>query len=115
MSCLHHGCTFWRSAFFRQRSHSICVALALAAACARLGELDGGRRVRALGLVGAADLGEGGYRGQAGWNVFEAALARGVFLRPLGDTVYVTPPLNISEADLTHLLDVLTESVRQAC
>lgn len=85
------------------------------AAFARLGELEGVRRVRSLGLVGAADLGEGGYRGQAGWNVFEAALARGVFLRPLGDTVYVTPPLNISEADLTHLLDVLTESVRQAC
>ncbi|MEC7523681.1 MAG: adenosylmethionine--8-amino-7-oxononanoate transaminase [Myxococcota bacterium] len=84
------------------------------AAFEQIAALPGVHRVRTLGLVGAADLGEGGYRGEAGWRVFEEARARGVFLRPLGDTVYVTPPLNIAEADLTHLLDVLTESVRQA-
>ena len=85
------------------------------AAFARLGELPGVRRVRTLGMVGAADLGEGGYRGEVGWRVFEEARRRGVFLRPLGDTVYVTPPLNIAAADLTFLLEAVTESIRTVC
>ncbi len=81
-------------------------------AFASIAEIDGVRRFRTLGLVGAVDVGDGGYGGQTGWRVFEAALERGVFLRPLGDTVYVTPPLNTSEEDLAFLLDVLHESVR---
>jgi len=68
--------------------------------------------VRAMGLVGAADVGDGGYAGEIGWRVFDAALERGVFLRPLGDTVYVTPPLNVSAADLQFLLDAVIDSVR---
>ncbi|MFK7985003.1 MAG: adenosylmethionine--8-amino-7-oxononanoate transaminase [Sandaracinaceae bacterium] len=72
----------------------------------------GVERTRALGMVGAADLGDGGYNGELGWRVFEAALQRGVFLRPLGDTVYVTPPLNIPEDELAQLLDVVEQSVR---
>lgn len=78
----------------------------------RIGGISGVRRTRARGLVGAADLGEEGYHGRLGWAVFEAALRRGAFLRPLGDTVYVTPALNISEHDLVLLLDILEDSVR---
>jgi len=78
----------------------------------RMGEIRGVRRVRTLGAVAAMDVGDGGYGGQTGWRVFREALKRGVFLRPLGDTVYVTPPLNASADDLTFLLDVLHESVR---
>jgi adenosylmethionine-8-amino-7-oxononanoate aminotransferase len=80
----------------------------------RLGRLPGVRRTRSLGLVGAADLGEGGYHGDTGWRVFESALSRGAFLRPLGDTVYVTPPLNVPLDELTLLLDIVEESVREA-
>jgi len=81
-------------------------------AFAEIAEIDGVRRVRAMGLVGAADVGDGGYAGEIGWRVFDAALERGVFLRPLGDTVYVTPPLNVSAADLQFLLDAVIDSVR---
>ncbi len=84
----------------------------VAAAFERIASIPGVRRTRSLGLVGAADLGEHGYHGRLGWQVFEAALERGAFLRPLGDTVYVTPPLNISERDLGLLLDILEDSVR---
>lgn len=83
-------------------------------AFSRLSEFPGVLRTRALGLVGAADLGGGGYLGSTGWRVFECALKRGVFLRPLGDTVYVTPPLNIPMEDLSILLDVVCESVQEA-
>ena len=72
-------------------------------------------RVRTIGLVGAADLKSGGgYLGGAGWRVYEEALRRGAYLRPLGDTVYVAPPLIIGEGDLARLLEVLTESVDAA-
>ena len=80
----------------------------------RIAAIEGVRRVRTLGMVGAADLGDDGYRGQLGWRVFEAALERGAFLRPLGDTVYVTPALNIAEPDLEALLAILEDAIRAA-
>ena len=83
------------------------------AAFAHMAEIPGVRRVRTRGMVGVADLGDGGYLGATGWRVFEAARKRGAFLRPLGDTVYVTPPLNIPLEDLERLLDVLDASVRE--
>jgi adenosylmethionine---8-amino-7-oxononanoate aminotransferase len=87
----------------------------ITAAMDKLAELPGVARVRSIGMIGAADLGESsGYLGGAGWRVYEEALRRGAYLRPLGDTVYVCPPLVISEADLDELLSILHESVRAA-
>lgn len=80
----------------------------------RIAAIPGVRRVRSLGLIGAADLGERGYHGALGWRAFDAALERGAFLRPLGDTVYVTPALNISEDDLALLLSIVEDSIRAA-
>lgn len=74
-----------------------------------------GHNVRALGMIGAIDLGTGGYEGERGWMVYEEALKRGAYLRPLGDTVYITPPLTISDADLAQLLGIVYESIRAAC
>jgi adenosylmethionine-8-amino-7-oxononanoate aminotransferase len=87
----------------------------IADAFARLARVPGVERVRALGMIGAADLtgaSDTGYLGERGWRVFEEAKRRGAYLRPLGDTVYVCPPLTISEADLEALLAILEESVR---
>jgi adenosylmethionine-8-amino-7-oxononanoate aminotransferase len=71
--------------------------------------------VRSLGMIGAADLaGRGGYLGNAGWRVSAEARARGAYLRPLGDTIYVCPPLTIDEGDLETLLAIVEESVRAA-
>jgi adenosylmethionine-8-amino-7-oxononanoate aminotransferase len=71
-------------------------------------------RTRSLGMTGALDLDTGGgYLGSAGWRVYEAARRRGAYLRPLGDTVYVAPPLNIPDADLDELLDIVEASVRE--
>lgn len=68
-------------------------------------------RTRSLGMVGAVDLGTGGYGGQAGWRFYEAALRRGLYLRPLGDTVYLCPPFTIGEAELGRLLDGFEEAL----
>lgn len=84
-------------------------------AFARIATLPAVRRVRTLGLVGAADLGAGGgYRGRAGWEVYREALARGAYLRPLGDTVYIAPPLTIGEPDLDRLLAILHDVIEAA-
>jgi adenosylmethionine-8-amino-7-oxononanoate aminotransferase len=64
-------------------------------------------------MVGALDLDAGGYLGESGWRVYEAALRRGAYLRPLGSTVYVAPALNIPDADLEELLAIVSESVRE--
>jgi adenosylmethionine-8-amino-7-oxononanoate aminotransferase len=74
----------------------------------------GGAPWRARGMVGAVDLGSGGYLGGAGWRAFEAARERGVYLRPLGDTVYIAPALNIPDDVLEELLGVVVVSVRAA-
>lgn len=82
-------------------------------AFAQLGEIGGVRNPRSLGMVGAADLGDGkGYLGDLGWKVYAEAKKRGAYLRPLGDTVYVVPPLTIPTSDLEMLLGILEESVR---
>jgi len=76
----------------------------MAEAFAAMGELPGTRHARSLGMVGAIDLGEGGYHSRIGWAVQEAARERGIWLRPLGNVVYAVPPLNITDEDLDALL-----------
>ena len=93
-------------------------AAKISAAFARIANIPGVERVRSLGMTGAADLSAAapgtGYLGQAGWRVYEEARRRGAYLRPLGDTVYVCPPLVIGERDLDDLLGILEESIRAA-
>jgi adenosylmethionine-8-amino-7-oxononanoate aminotransferase len=89
----------------------------ITAAFERIAAIPGVARVRSLGMTGAADLVASSssgtsYLGQAGWRVYEEARRRGAYLRPLGDTVYVCPPLVISDRDLDDLLQILEESVR---
>jgi adenosylmethionine-8-amino-7-oxononanoate aminotransferase len=88
-------------------------AEAIRQAFRRLAALPGVSSTRSLGMVGALDLGgDQGYLARAGWHVYEEALRRGAYLRPLGNTVYVTPPLNIDPATLEELLGILEESVK---
>lgn len=87
----------------------------IAAAFRGFGELPGVARTRSLGMTGALDLATGaGYFGRTGWRVYEEARRRGAYLRPLGDVVYVAPPINIPDADLDELLGVVGESLRAA-
>ena len=88
---------------------------AIARAFAELAEVAGVASVRSIGMIGAADLASSaGYLGDIGWRVYDEARRRGAYLRPLGDTVYVTPPLTIADEDLTRLLSILSDSVRAA-
>ncbi|MDI1437079.1 adenosylmethionine--8-amino-7-oxononanoate transaminase [Polyangium sorediatum] len=82
---------------------------------ASMGEIPGVSRARSLGMIGALDLSKGaGYLGELGWRVYAEARRRGAYLRPLGDVVYVAPPLTITDDDLDALLGIVEESVRAA-
>ncbi len=77
--------------------------------------LPGVTGTRSLGMIGALDLaGPSGYLERAGWRVYEEALLRGAYVRPLGNVVYVTPPLTIPDDDLQALLGIVEDSVRAA-
>lgn len=81
----------------------------------RLAARHGAHAPRALGMIGAIDLVQGAaYEGTLGWKVYEEAKRRGAYLRPLGDVVYVAPPLNIPVGDLERLLAIVEESVAAA-
>ncbi len=83
-------------------------------AFARMGESTGVRRVRSIGMIGALDLtGDEGYLGAGGWQVYDEARRRGAYLRPLGNTVYICPPLNMPDDDLEELLEIVASSVAQ--
>lgn len=70
------------------------------------------RRARSLGMIGAVDLApDASYLGGIGKRVEAAARKRGAYLRPLGDVVYVAPPLNIPLEELDELLDIVERSV----
>jgi adenosylmethionine-8-amino-7-oxononanoate aminotransferase len=72
--------------------------------------------LRSAGLVAAVDLRspEGAPLDPAartGRRVHREALRRGALLRPLGDTMYLFPPLNTPDEDLRAMVAVLSESI----
>jgi adenosylmethionine-8-amino-7-oxononanoate aminotransferase len=70
---------------------------------------------RSLGMIGALDLaGSRDYLEPRGKRVYREALRRGAYLRPLGNTIYIAPSLNIPEAELDELLAIVENSVRAA-
>ncbi len=89
-------------------------ALKIRTAFEEMRNIKGVLNPRSMGMIGALDLADAGYLGQTGWKVYEEARRRGVYLRPLGDVVYVAPPLNIGDGDLDELLSVMRESVMAA-
>jgi adenosylmethionine-8-amino-7-oxononanoate aminotransferase len=90
-------------------------AARIAEAFAAMAASPGVAATRSIGMIGALDLDAGrGYLGQAGWRVYEEARKRGAYLRPLGDVVYVAPPLTIPDETLDRLLEIVAESVRAA-
>jgi adenosylmethionine-8-amino-7-oxononanoate aminotransferase len=87
----------------------------IARAFEQMGELPGVAATRSIGMIGALDLtGEDGYLAELGWRVYSEAQRRGVYLRPIGNVVYVVPSLNIPDEDLSELLMVVRESVASA-
>jgi len=88
-------------------------AARLAARIQSMADVRGVTAPRSLGMCAAFEVGAPGYMGTVGWQISDAALELGAHLRPLGNTVYVVPPLNIEDADLDRLLDIVRESTER--
>ncbi|HVU51428.1 MAG TPA: aminotransferase class III-fold pyridoxal phosphate-dependent enzyme [Polyangia bacterium] len=72
--------------------------------------------VRGCGMMAALDLrGPGGAplepARRTGYRVYREAVRRGVLLRPIGDTMYLFPPLVVDPADVREMVAVLEASV----
>jgi len=76
---------------------ALCVLAAPLAAHARV------RNFRNLGMIWAFEVDDAG-PGFA-MRAFEAALARGVLLRPIGNTVYFMPPYILKDEEFGILVD----------
>ena len=66
-------------------------------------------RPRALGTIAAFDVdaGASGYLNPVGKQIQRSCLDQGVYLRPLGNTVYLLPPLSISDPQLQQCYEGL--------
>lgn len=73
------------------------------------------RQPRLLGSIAAFNLarGEAGYLNPVGPQLQRLMLEEGVFLRPLGQVVYLLPPLCISDAQLEHCYGALGRSLER--
>jgi len=73
-------------------------------------------QARGVGLIAAVDLrrADGGPldpQQRTGWRCYREAVRRGALLRPLGDTLYLCPPLTASDAELAAMVAILADSV----
>lgn len=74
------------------------------------------RNVRGCGMVGAVDICDTSgrpldARRRTGWHVYREAVRRGALLRPLGDTMYLFPPLTTTQAELDEMAAILGDSL----
>ena len=73
----------------------------------RVATLPGVYGIRVKGLLCGVDVERG-----AGREVCDLAVAAGVLLRPIGDTVIIVPPLTITAGEIERIVDVLAGAIR---
>jgi len=73
------------------------------------------QRPRALGTIAAFDVeaGNDGYLNPVGKQIQRLCLDQGVYLRPLGNTVYLLPPLSLSDLQLQQCYGALAWALDQ--
>jgi adenosylmethionine-8-amino-7-oxononanoate aminotransferase len=74
------------------------------------------RNVRGCGMVAAVDIraADGTAldpRRRTGWHVYREAVRRGALLRPLGDAMYLFPPLTTPDSDVDEMAAILGASL----
>lgn len=71
--------------------------------------------IRGLGAVVAADLINPKQIPRLGYRLYQEAVKLGVLLRPIGNTVYWMPPLNISDDTLHSLSELTLQAISNTC
>ncbi|MDX6202103.1 MAG: adenosylmethionine---8-amino-7-oxononanoate aminotransferase, partial [Frankiales bacterium] len=78
-----------------------------------LAALPGVTEIRRIGTMTGIEIGPFDPGLRAGMQVCRKARDRGVIVRPLGDVIVLMPPLAIGAEDLTLLVDVVSDCVRE--
>lgn len=79
---------------------------------AEIETLPGVRDIRFRGVMAAVEMNvPGGYLANVGRGMKQAALERGVLLRPLGNVLYALPPWRASRASLERIADAMKAAV----
>jgi adenosylmethionine-8-amino-7-oxononanoate aminotransferase len=80
-----------------------------------LGDFPIVRNARALGTILAFEINTGRdeYINAVGPEITRAALQAGIYLRPLGNTVYVMPPYCVTEKEMDQVYDFLVHCIRK--
>ncbi len=75
--------------------------------------------IRTIGLINAMELVEDidtkrafDSRKRIGYQVYQAAMERGLLLRPMGDVPYFNPPLNITRQEIDKAVEICAESIK---
>jgi adenosylmethionine-8-amino-7-oxononanoate aminotransferase len=76
-----------------------------------LRDIKGVRDVRVIGAVGAVEL-EKPFDVEAARKAF---IAEGVFIRPLGRVIYLSPAYTIAQNDLLRLTDAIAQRASALC
>lgn len=74
------------------------------------------RDVRGCGMMAAVDIRDRGGapldpKRRTGYQVYREAVRRGALLRPIGDTLYLFPPLTTAPAEIAEMAAVMGESL----
>jgi adenosylmethionine---8-amino-7-oxononanoate aminotransferase len=75
--------------------------------------LPGVQAIRQYGLAAGIDLGPYAPGERRGYRVCRRARDHGVFLRPLGDTLVIMPPLSITEDELSLIVRAIAAGIRE--
>ena len=67
--------------------------------------------VAAVDIRDAGGHAAGSRAARTGYRVYREAVRRGALLRPLGDTMYLFPPLTDSDAELSEMAAILAQSL----
>lgn len=67
--------------------------------------------IRGIGAIVAADIVCDDHKRRIGFEVYQKAVERGALLRPLGNTIYWLPPLNMGLDTLTELKMITREAL----
>jgi adenosylmethionine-8-amino-7-oxononanoate aminotransferase len=80
-----------------------------------LGKFSNVRDPRSIGTVLAFEVnaGKDGYTNAIGPAITRAALEAGIYLRPLGNTVYLMPPYCMTEKEMDQVYDFLVHCLQQ--
>jgi adenosylmethionine---8-amino-7-oxononanoate aminotransferase len=79
----------------------------------QLRQLNGIKNVRTLGTILAFEIvqGEDVYLNAVSQTVTKKALEKGVYIRPLGNTIYIMPPYCMTDEELNKVYSVLPELI----